>query len=470
MWLVAPLNLKGLVQKLIITILVLTHTLADATAQIPPGSVIIGEFRIEGNNRTKDHIITREIPFRTGDTLSLEALYKKMRKAEENIYNTKLFKSVNVLPGSLESGALTILIKLVERWYTYPFPYIELADRSFNVWLHEYNASFDRLSYGIRFIQENLSGRNDNLEIKATMGFNHQVNVLYTSPYLSRAMQSRMRFEGGTLYSREIPYATGTDNKQLYYQGTRMNWRQWFLSAGYLIRKGINKKEWITFRIDDISLADTITTLNPAFFYGNPRHQVIPALSYKLRYDDADNIIYPLKGYNYEFNLKKQGAGWNGDVNSLRISALANYFHPLGNDWFASIGLSGGITLPFDQPYYNTKAIGYEKDVIRGYEDYLIDGHAFVIGRSDLKKRFYHFDIPTPIQAGGLNNIPFTFYAKVFSDVGHSWSNHTSQLGNRWLWGGGIGLDIVTIYDICLSINFSINSQGKKGVYFHKTP
>ncbi|MCO6498694.1 MAG: BamA/TamA family outer membrane protein [Chitinophagaceae bacterium] len=439
-------------------------------AQPPAGSVIIGDFRIDGNTRTRNHIIIREMPFKTGDTLTLEALYRGLQKARENIYNTKLFKSVEVYPGTLEQGALGIHIKVTEQWYTYPLPYIELADRSLNAWIDEHNASLDRLSYGIRFIQKNLSGRNDNLELVFTTGFDHQVKLLYTTPYLSRAMQSRIRFEGGTHVSREIPYGTSPDNRQEYYQGTEMSWRQWYLSAGYIIRKGIHKSEWLTFRLDHIKLADTILTLNPDFFYGNPTHQYFPTLSYKLRYDKADNVMYPLRGYNYEINLKKQGLDLKGGVNSAQVTSQGNYYIPLGNDWFASAGLKGGITLPFDQPYYNTKAMGYEKDVIRGYENYLIDGHAFLIGTSEIKRRLFHFNIYTPVQEGGLNSIPFSLYLKAFSDAGRSWSNRPTQLTNKWLWGGGIGLDIVTIYDISLSINFAINSQGEAGLFFHKTP
>lgn len=439
-------------------------------AQDDSSFITIGKILIEGNIRTKEHIILRELPFKAGDSLPLYQLRDEISLARQNVYNTKLFKSVEVVPGRSDTTGLGVRVRVVERWYTYPFPYVKIADRSFNVWWHTYHASLDRLSYGIWFIQQNLSGRNDNLEIKATAGFNHQIDLLYTSPYLSPAMQSRIRLQGGILSSREIPFGTSPDNKLEYFRGEHMSWKQWYLSAGYLVRKHIRKKEWLTFRLDNISLSDTIQTLNPDYFSGNSTREVFPTLSYNLRYDATDNILYPLKGYNYELTLKKQGFGWEDAVNAAQAIISGNYYLPLGRMWFGSLGGTASLRLPFDQPYFNSKAIGYDKDYLRGYEYYVIDGSAFLIARADLKKKLFYFQIPTSIEVGGLDYLPFTIYAKVFSDAGRSWSTAQTQLGNKWLWGGGLGLDIVTVYDICLSVNLSINSIGNKGLYFHKIP
>ena len=86
-----------------------------------------------------------------------------------------------------------IIITVKERWYTFPWPYVELADRSLNVWLHTYNADLRRLSYGVYFVQENLTGRSDNLEVKAIAGFTRQLTAEYTTPYLTSGLTSRLR-------------------------------------------------------------------------------------------------------------------------------------------------------------------------------------------------------------------------------------------------------------------------------------
>jgi hypothetical protein len=41
-----------------------------------------------------------------------------------------------------------------------------------------------------------------------------------------------------------------------------------------------------------------------------------------------------------------------------------------------------------------------------------------------------------------------------------------SALANTFLWGSGIGIDIVTYYDIVLGCSYAINKMGEKGFYF----
>ncbi len=41
------------------------------------------------------------------------------------------------------------------------------------------------------------------------------------------------------------------------------------------------------------------------------------------------------------------------------------------------------------------------------------------------------------------------------------------MLSDNFLWGNGIGVDIVTLYDISVSINFSMNNLGESGIYYH---
>lgn len=429
--------------------------------------VIVHDITIAGNKKTKNQIIQREIPFRKGDTLAASGIKQLLLQTKENIYNTKLFLSVDIVPQILKDSSLYVLIMVKERWYTYPLPYIELADRSFNVWWHTYHADLRRLSYGIYFIQENLSGRNDELDVKGTLGFNKQVDVEYTTPYLNLKMQERMRLKGGVLFSNEIPYMTSDSNKLKYFQSTSPVRKEWYFSIGYLTRKYIKKREWVTLSINSVHLFDSIRQYNPGFFSSGKTHFIYPELAYKFKYDDVDNIIYPLKGKTFEAIVSKRGLGWDGGVNRLMIEANTSLYTPLGHNWFSILRLGGQVKLPFDQPYFNTRALGYGADYLRGYEYYVIDGVAFFLAKADLKKKLLHFELPTFIKSKNYSTIPFTLYGKIYTDAGSVYSKKESLLGNKFLWTGGIGLDIVTLYDISVSINFSFNNLSEQGIFFH---
>lgn len=435
---------------------------------LPSDKLVISSILITGNHKTKSHYILRELPFRIGDTLSFSQLTDLLPIARTNIYNTKLFIDVAVYPEKISDSFVVIAITVKERWYTFPIPFVELADRSFNVWWQKYHADLRRLSYGINFFQQNLSGRNDNMSVLATVGFNRQFQIEYTTPYLTPGMQSRLKFGFSILGSREIPYITSNNNKLLYYQSNATIRKNWLASASFVIRKNIKKTELIKVSLNNINLFDSIHLINPQYFKGQASNYLVPEIEYKGNYDDVDNAMYPLKGAKYQLILSKRGLGWSGDVNRLFASAYAKFYKPLGRDWYGSFRLSGQIMFPFDQPYYNTKAIGYSNDYIRGYEFYVIDGVASFIARADLKKKLFHISLPTLLRQENYRRIPFTFYAKIFADAGAAYNRKQTELGNTLQIGTGVGIDIVTLYDLAVSINFGINKMGETGYYLHK--
>src|ERR1700692_1224085 len=74
-------------------------TLPSGVIIIPPTQgrlYTIGNIFIHGNRVTKAYIITREIPFKTGDSLTLQQLSSYFIQAREHLINTKLFNEAIV--------------------------------------------------------------------------------------------------------------------------------------------------------------------------------------------------------------------------------------------------------------------------------------------------------------------------------------------------------------------------------------
>ena len=63
--------------------------------------------------------------------------------------------------------------------------------------------------------------------------------------------------------------------------------------------------------------------------------------------------------------------------------------------------------------------------------------------------------------------IPFRFFAKAYTDIGYVYNRASSanSLNNRFLYSGGAGLDILSIYDATISLEYSFNQLGQKGLF-----
>jgi len=132
--------------------------------------VIIADIYIVGNKKTKPYIIEREIPFKIGNAILLSELPEKMELARQQLMNTALFIDVEVKLDRQVDDLAFIKVTVKERWYLFPLPYFKIVARNFNEWWTDYNRSLSRVNYGLKFSQNNFSGRNDNLRLYLLTG------------------------------------------------------------------------------------------------------------------------------------------------------------------------------------------------------------------------------------------------------------------------------------------------------------
>ncbi|MEO6188080.1 MAG: POTRA domain-containing protein [Ginsengibacter sp.] len=424
---------------------------------------------ISGNKQTKEYIIRREMPLSVGDTVEASAVLAKLEEARSFIYNTTLFLDVKVLPLFIGDDQLDIVVHVEERWYIFPIPVFQLADRSVNEWIQKYNASLSRVSYGIRFLHKNVSGRNDQFAITAINGYSRNISFNYRAPYSNPSLTEGVIVDGGFLQSMEIAVKTSTNNEIVHYKKDNFVRDAWYARGAYLSRKGLKKRETFSFSFYHIKVDDSVTLYYPTYFRSSKSSLDFPEFEYRLQFINVDNILYPLKGYTSLFSVNKRGLSWNKNIDRLSVRAGHNFYFAHANKWYSSIRLSGEIKLPFQQAFINRRAIGYGEDYLRGYELYVIDAAWSLTSKFDVKKEIASFAIPTFLNSKSYDRIPFRIYAKSFADVGYAYiqDEYDSRLNNKLLFSGGVGLDIVTIYDLKLSIEFSLNQLRQKGLFLH---
>jgi len=69
-----------------------------------------------------------------------------------------------------------------------------------------------------------------------------------------------------------------------------------------------------------------------------------------------------------------------------------------------------------------------------------------------------------------LPSVKYTFWIKAFTQLGYVYSsekNKANPLANSLLRTAGIGVDLISIYDFVLNVEYSINQLGDKGLYLH---
>lgn len=438
----------------------------DSTARLVFTSV-----KIQGNRKTKPYIILREMAIRPGDTVVIAQLYDKLAQSRDLIYNTNLFSEVELTPLLISPYEMIVDIRVIERWYIYPAPQFRLIDRNFNEWWKTYNADFSRVIYGMRLNLYNVSGRADQLNVVLQNGFTRNLSVLYSAPYSSPNLNEGYSVSAGLIQSRIFPYKTGYNNQLLQYEGKSFDRDIYYASASYRIRKGFFKRHIFSLTLTGQRVVDSLkdSDFNPEYLGEGKARVVYPDLSYLMQHIQVDNVNYPLTGRIYSFMISKRGLGWLGGLNmlSLDLSYRKYLTHP--RSFYSCIELFGKLKLPFRQPYINQRALGYNDYYLNGLEYYVIDGVVSALAKYTFSKKLVDFKIPVPFRIKILPYIPLKIYGKTYVNTGFAYNRPElpTQLNNRFLYTGGFGLDLVSLYDLRLGVEFSFNQLGEKGLFLH---
>lgn len=425
---------------------------------------------ITGNKKTKESIILRELPFRSGDTYPLSELVKKFEIARKQLMNTALFHEVVVALKSFEGNNVDIAIELRERWYLFPVPYFKFVDRNINQWLVEQNAKLNRVNYGLKVLYNNATGRNDKLNVYLINGYTKQISFSYDRPYIDHNMKWGLNIGMALGKNREVNYNT-INNKQVFYKDTNNFIRSFFRSNVELTyRRAIKTRHRFGFGYMVESVSDTVVALNPTYFKNGSGRLAFPEVYYVMSYFDVDYNPYPLKGYIVDLYFAKKGFN-NKTINMWQLSAKANGSWEIANQTYFSARLAGSIKLPFRQPYFNQRLLGYSDFFMQGFEYYVVDGVAGGYAKALLSREIVnlHFHVKRK-RDEVTHRIPLRAYAKTFVNAGYMYHPEPglNTLNNRMLYSWGVGLDFITHYDFTFKIEWSFNLLGQNGLYLHR--
>ncbi|MBI9035736.1 MAG: hypothetical protein JEZ03_14845 [Bacteroidales bacterium] len=438
-------------------------------------SITIDRIIIIGNEKTREHVIIRELTLLQGEKYTADELEFKITDSEEHLRNIELFNFVDIqqVIAYQDSNQVNLFVKLTERWYIWPVPLIESADRNINAWWEQKN--FSRLSYGMDLQLRNFRGRRETLHLKFLTGYDQNFALIYEIPYLKLNKKYGMNVEMSFIQNHAVHYQT-LDNEALYFRlENEIVQRNFSAAWEFIYRNNIYQQHEFSVGFSHLNFNDSLIFDQPEFTFNNRSQIDYLSFRYLYKHDHRNYRSYPTKGYYFDVELKKNGIGLlqKQGLNASSVKIDARKFWQLNPYLFLSGGVIGFVASK-DSPFFMNYGLGDLRNIVRGYENAVIDANVYGLLKSNVKiKLFENTDTNLKItHTDKFDRMHYTFFLNVYSDLGYTQNEHTNvdfrnSFQNTWLMGYGLGLDFVTYYDKVFRLEYSMNKHGGRGVFIH---
>lgn len=435
---------------------------------------LIRDIVFSGNKITREHILEREIDLSIGDALPLDEIRKVAAAGRQNLENTGLFNFVEMEIRVLDSSQqyLALYFEFTERWYLWPLPVFEIADRNINAWWE--SGAFRRANYGFLLSHHNMRGRKEKLTAAFLTGHEKLLSLEYDIPFLDR--NRRWGGWGGFSYAttRELLLEEEAHKPVWYFSEDLVLQQRVRFGLGVHYRPGFYHRFQLSTVYEKLSLHDSVLAINPRYPYQEGQ-ALSKMLSFKFYYqwDRRDQRYYPLKGHYLDVNLdwhfipsaQTHTTKW---LQSLLMNARR--YVQLSPRFYAAGGLLGFLTLPGSSPFLFHQGLGFDRKFVRGYEDFLFAGEAYAVAKTDFKWALMpQRKIRLPfIPYRQFNRLHLALFLTAYADGGLIYRRLPNDgLEKNRLGGYGLGLNLVTYYDKVLRLEYSRNGKGKGGFFIH---
>ncbi|MFN3871671.1 MAG: POTRA domain-containing protein [Ignavibacterium sp.] len=398
---------------------------------------IVDSIRIVGNDQTEEFIITRELTFSIGDTLTPEIIFYN----RERIYSLGLFAHVYVNP-LIEKSVNIIEIKLEERWYIYPIPFVNIKERDWK-----------KLSYGIFLRVDNFRGRNEQINAITAFGYDPSFALNYYNPNLIGKEDFFLRV--GFVYSNvnnkspsaEILY--GEPFKQKFFRPYLLFGKRLLLFHKFYAAAAYNYYETDKF-FEGINVS-------------GQRIDRFPELQLGYEFDSRDLVQFPREGIFTQASYSFKGMNINSinyQVARIDFREYRNVIGKLFSKWRFSARFTSGDKIPF----YDYSILGLDER-IRGYFTRKTEGNHFYFTSLEF---FYpiieelNIDLDfIPVIPKQLLKYRLALYTQLFGDAGTTLYKNQSLSINRFKSGYGLGLTFLVLPYNLLRIEYAFDNFGK---------
>lgn len=379
------------------------HMDTDGTLNITVNEGVVEDFKVKGNVKTKDYVITREMKLKKGKPFNA----KDARRSMQRVYNLGYFEDVNVKlnPGK-EPNSVEVEISVVE-----------MNTGTFGIGAGYSNA--DGFIGMISIGDKNFRGTGDKVNIRWEFGGedNKNYDFSYTKPWIDDKETTATinlyditneyadyNIDGDEIArydkkrrGQELTFSRKTDNEYVSNYVTLKNRDDIYkgMADGYesdkdqyyedVFNGSQYKEDWMP------STAAERRKEN----FGVTRSITVGRI-----FDSRDNIYDPHEGKRIAYSLEWAGLG--GDFDFTKFTADYRYYYRAGGESVWALNLGAGYA-DGDMPLSQRFSMG-GSDTLRGYEDDQFRGNSML--KATLE---YRFPIIKKVQG------------VLFTDNGYAW-------------------------------------------------
>ncbi len=314
------------------------ENVVDVTFQIEEGPrVYVERIDIEGNVRTLDQVIRREIQLVEGDAFNTA----KLRRSRQRIYDLGFFDKVEADTRRVDDAPDRMVVE------------VEVEERStgeLSLGLGWSSAAGALAQVSLR--ERNLLGRGQDLKLSATIAQEHtQYDLSFTEPYfLDRPLRA-----GIDLYriTRELQEESSYDT---YTLGGA-------LRLGYQLGRDWRHDLQYTLRRTEVQDVPATATL---YIRQQEGSTVLSSVQQTLTYDRRDSRLEPSEGWYVRIN--QEAAGLGGDQRFIRNNLSGGYYIPIADEVVVSLTGSTGIVAGLGEDVFITERYYLGGSSLRGFE------------------------------------------------------------------------------------------------------
>ncbi|NUM32233.1 MAG: BamA/TamA family outer membrane protein [Bacteroidetes bacterium] len=440
--------------------------------------IIVDSIIINGNKLTKAYVIQNEILLKHKEIYKKSELNDLILQSKNLLINTNLFIFCDISFIEYKYQHIFLNINVTENWYLWPIPSFELSDRNFKQWqLMDYK--LNRTNYGMYLFKYNLKGRNETLKLAFINGYTRKYALYFLKPYFFKNLKLGAEFSSSFKQNKEIWYITKNNKIQFYKNYEKPIIQRWENNVSLIVRRNNFMTEKWEIEYNNIKIDKKIIydSLNKNFLLGGNKQNEI-YIKQTMNYEKRNNKYYPLTGFYLKNELKLGSISSENSAEIISETFEAAYYSQIAKRLYLSGFFKGKLTnqLMSYIPYYNFKALGYT-DYVRGYEQYVIDGHAFLLAKANIKFALinqYKLKIPFKLNKKYIS-LPIGTYLNLFTDWGKTYNNQWQEkfygfnntLANKNLLGYGCGIDFLALNDKILRVEYSQNILEEKNINLH---
>lgn len=402
----------------------------DSTAVTMPDPERIRVVLVQGNEKTEEKVILREMKLKPGDKLDPEVLQRDQLR----IQNLGIFNRVQIDAVPTNSGFI-VVVSVSEMWYLFPYPIVFRNERDWS-----------RLSVGAGLLHTNFRGRREVIDFAGWLGFNPAVRLSYSNPWI---------FGRAKLYTKVSLFARRIRNQTFTVLGEEVDENQ--LGFKWTIGKRFGH-----FTYFDVKLGYRQLTASPdsvGATLSTSGKDILPNAGFSFRYDSRDLWEYAHRGYY--INLWATQTGMFGTtVDYLRYGADLRTYIPVGPTTVAlraATNFSEGAI-----PVYDKVHFGFLTR-IRGHFRERATGENLVIGSAEYRFpiipiKYYNWGPFATMGQYGMN-FRFGVSGGLFVDTGNLWDQDESFRTEDFISGWGAGLHFFLPYNMLIRTEYAFDEN-----------